>query len=150
MLSIEFKGTDVLLTGLRDAPMRLQQKVADLFEGAAKNIRTKAVRLAPVGKYEGGTLRRSIQTHIISRDPLHIEVGPNVEYAKYVEFGRGWVYPIRAKALHWMGRGGKHIFARWARPAKAQPFMRPAIEAGLGRLATLLEKALGESITQKG
>ncbi len=148
MISIELTGTEAMIRGLQDAPARVQHQVATLLEKTAHVIQRKAYQLAPVGKYLGGRLRQSIQVHVISRDPVHIEVGPNVSYAKYIEFGRGWVFPVYKKALRWETRGGKAVFARWARPAAAQPFMRPAINAGLGRMALqlneVMEKAFGK------
>jgi hypothetical protein len=36
-------------------------------------------------------------------------------YFRYVDGGRGPVRPIRAKALHWIGKDGKDVFAMYAK-----------------------------------
>ena len=163
MLSIEFEGTDVMIQGLRDAPGRLQLQVATLMERTAHAIRSKAVALAPVVT---GRLRQSIQVSVVSRDPLHIEVGPHTDYARFVEFGtRGgyFILPREKQALHWTTKVGGwskkgtwrkyklDSFAAWVYRAygnKPKPYMRPAIKAGLGRMGLLLteimEKTFGK------
>ena len=62
-------------------------------------------------------------------------VGPGVEgeirsaapWSRWLEHGRGAVYPVRAKVLRWVSPGGSVVFSRRSRPAAARPFMRPAL-----------------------
>jgi hypothetical protein len=39
-------------------------------------------------------------------------------YSLFVHEGRGWVYPIRAKALRWVAKSGAVVFAKRSRPSK--------------------------------
>jgi hypothetical protein len=39
-------------------------------------------------------------------------------YSLFVHEGRGWVYPIRAKALRWVSKSGAVVFAKRSRPSK--------------------------------
>ena len=65
------------------------------------------------------------------------------KYWKYVEGGRGPVYPIRAKALHFFIEG-KEIFVKSVGPAQANPFVSRAIQTSMGRTQNLLDVAIKE------
>jgi hypothetical protein len=58
-------------------------------------------------------------------------------YASYVEFGRGWVFPVKAKALRFV-IDGQVIFAKSAKPSKPVSFM--------GAAATELQNGLLDRI----
>ena len=49
-------------------------------------------------------------------------------YPLSVEYGRGPVYPIRAKALAFYSDSGELIFRKSVGPAKPRPFVAPAFE----------------------
>ncbi len=71
---------------------------------------------------------------------------PTRHYAGYVEFGRGEVRPVKARALHWKnvvtgryvtsrsGRsyysGGSRndVFSKYARPSKGRPYMQKIVD----------------------
>lgn len=67
-----------------------------------------------------GALRESIAADRI-KTTLYF-VGPNVDYAKYVENGRGEVRPVKKKALHWFDGGD--VFAMRSRAVKPNPFVK--------------------------
>lgn len=48
-------------------------------------------------------------------------------YSYLVHEGRGWVYPVRAKALRWVSKGGTVVFARSARPTSPNRWMPRAM-----------------------
>lgn len=66
-------------------------------------------------------------------------------YAKYVEFGRGWVFPIRALALHfWID--GKEIWAKASKPMAAQDFMGVSIAHSIPVFKDIFNKHLKQLI----
>lgn len=58
---------------------------------------------------------------------VEFQVGTSVEYGAHVEFGRGFVFPEEAEALHFYV-DGVEVFAQYSRPAEPQPYLRPAAE----------------------
>lgn len=92
---------------------------------------------APEGRT--GSLRQSIFHRVlitVSREAgFAVNVFSGRHYAKWVIEGRGWVYPVRAKVLHWVTKGGEDVFSMYARPTEPNPFhergwerARPRIE----------------------
>jgi hypothetical protein len=72
-----------------------------------------------------GDLNASIQ--VLRIGALEGEVGTELEYAEFVEYGRG---PVVAtdKPLHWIDKEtGEDRFAWSVGPAEPQPFMEPAV-----------------------
>lgn len=73
-----------------------------------------------------GTLLSSIR--ILNEDVKSIEVGTDLFYANYIEYGRGPVRPITAKFLHWVDKEtGKDVFAKFANATEPSPFLEPAV-----------------------
>lgn len=66
-----------------------------------------------------GNLHSSI-TPLVSGN--NAQIGSNVDYASYVELGRGPVYPVRAKALHFFTKTGQEVFAKHVRAADPRPY----------------------------
>lgn len=71
-----------------------------------------------------GRLRSSINTKLGEDEiSIFVDVGTDVEYAAYVEFGH------RNSRHYYPGRDGQiHLVVR---PAPAYPYLRPALAAGL-------------------
>ena len=90
----------------------------DVLEGLQKNIEKAALTLEKNAKQncpvDTGKLRASITTEV---GKLEAEVGTNVEYALYVEFGTS--------------------------KQSAQPFMRPALDKAITQLNKDMAKTLG-------
>lgn len=89
----------------------LKQRIAD--EGVA-------IMRGEVPHGETGRLEKSIFSEI-NGDTIFI--GTEIEYAKYVVYGRGEVRPVRAKSLHWT-QGGKDVFAMKAGKVDANDFVK--------------------------
>jgi len=64
-----------------------------------------------------------------------------VQYAKFVEFGRGPVFPVNGKALK-MEIGGKTIYRKSAKAAKAKPFLKPALDDTALVIADIVRESL--------
>lgn len=118
---------------------------ANIIQGlqrASIRVETEAKENAPV---DDGTLRASI-THEIDPAALVAEVGTNVEYAPYVEFGTGifaangdgrktpWTY--QDAEGKWITTAGQH----------PQPFLVPALERNIEKIKADIANAMKEGI----
>lgn len=92
----------------------------DIGEIAADAIREEA----PEGRT--GALKRSIHhdVKIVARlgGGFAVHVISPKRYTGWVIEGRGWVYPVRAKVLHWVSKSGEDVFSMHARPTEPNPF----------------------------
>ena len=129
--------TEAWRRAMAEVPIDLHHRWDDATQDVAKLART----LAPFrAGYGGPHPEPHIKNNIFSRSiggtgfEFYSTVWTPVPHAKYIEFGRGPVFPKRAKALRWWAGPGVPIFARHAGPARAQPFMRPAAERFVGFL----------------
>lgn len=75
-----------------------------------------------------GSLLASIK--ILDEDlPKSVEVGSDLFYAAWVEYGRGPITPKTKEYLHFFTKDGKEVFTKYAGPAEPQPFLEPAVTA---------------------
>src|SRR3990167_7227680 len=73
-----------------------------------------------------GTLLSSIR--ILEEGQNYIIVGSDIDYAEYIEYGRGPVRPINGEWLHWIDKQtGKDVFAKFAKATEPSPFLEPAV-----------------------
>ena len=79
----KIKGLDQWFRKTDNKSKELEESVKSLIAETAYKIESDAKKLTPV---DTGNLRRSIKTDI-KEDGLTAEIGTNVEYAIYVEFG---------------------------------------------------------------
>ena len=112
-------------------PQAIPMSAAAIVQTIVLEIESDAKLLCPV---DTGTLRRSIQasTPMVMGTRVTAHVGTDVTYAPHIEFGRGTVRPVNAKALSWVGKNGR-VFAQSSRPTRPQPFMGPALERARAR-----------------
>lgn len=69
------------------------------------------------------------------------QVGTSVHYAPFVEYGRGPIVATHAKTLRFV-IGGKVIFRKRVGPARARPYMRPALEGSRAAIHGLFDRAM--------
>lgn len=111
-----FRIAEMRATGEYMSGMFVGQPIARIVE---KNIRQEA----PQGCT--GELKAGISAQVSSRygaAAMRVEVFSQQFYTDWVINGRGWVYPIHAKALHWKTCDGEDVFAMYSRPSKPNPF----------------------------
>lgn len=93
-----------------------------------RQVLNRAIETCPV---ETGRMRSDHTMELIlSGGSPAVRVGVNTEYAEWVHEGRGPIVPVRAKVLRFRPKGsGVYVFAHRVGPAKAQPWLREALEA---------------------
>lgn len=73
-------------------------------------------------------------------------VVPEADYAYYVEFGRGPVRPVSAKALHFFVEG-EEVFTKYSGPSMPKPFVQPSFEVTENNNAsTIIMEAINNAI----
>ena len=121
--------TDAWRRVVHELPIELHHRWDSATDRTAALARTLApYRTGYAGPHPEPHIRNSIFSRSLSGTgfEFYSVMWTPVPHAKYIEFGRGPVFPIRAKALRWWSGSRTPIFARHAGPARAQPFMRPA------------------------
>ncbi|WP_334111256.1 HK97-gp10 family putative phage morphogenesis protein [Thermodesulfitimonas autotrophica] len=118
-------------------------------------VERDAKKLCPV---DTGRLRTSISHRLTgagTKNPA-VEVGTNVEYAPYVEFGTRPHYPPpralrRWAQLHGMKPGAEFAIARKiaARGTPAKPFLFPAFNANKDKVKQLVAEAIRKELGVK-
>jgi hypothetical protein len=106
-------------------------------DSARRAIRTQTMARANLrrnGSIRTGRLVNSVRIKMVKDEKgVRFEVGSDVKYASYVEFGTGphLILPRNKKALWW--KGADHPVRRVNHPgSKAKPWLRPAIAAAKG------------------
>ena len=130
-MSIKWEGIDNLLKAVDDFEEQYIRAVKRVVAETATKIQTTAQALAPVGQFDGGNLRKSIELKF-EDGGLKAEIIVGAEYGIYVEYGTGiyaeggdgrkdpWVY--------WSDDLNRWV---WTRGMRSQPYFRPGFEAGL-------------------
>lgn len=127
----EFYFNESALRTLMSGP---QGPAAKALAKRAIRVETRAKQLCPV---DTGRLRSSI-TWGMGRDArgIYADVGSNVKYAAWIEFGTGIygprrtpIVPVSAPLLAWKGKDGQWYRARSVRGRPATPYLRPALRA---------------------
>ncbi|MEM3646532.1 MAG: HK97 gp10 family phage protein [Thermofilum sp.] len=131
------------LTALRASAAALREAVPRILDEAADLARRAMYDYAPK---RTGRLAESI----IVEAPSIFErkIGPTVEYASFVEFGRGPVYPVRARALRIELESGETIFRKSARPAAGRHFIERTAYEVRDALPGIAERMMGEAVKE--
>ena len=127
-MGVELQGLDQLLAGI-DQKIRWLDGVVPIIQGECENGR---MDMQAIVQIRSGYAR----DHLINED---LDNGGSIwsqaGYSQALEFGRGEVRPVYAKALHWVDANGKDVFTMRSGPARPYPFFVPVKEVLLGRIA---------------
>lgn len=133
----------------------IEKSAATILSQCATRITENARALAPV---KTGKLQSSIHAHWLT--PMKVEIGPEVLYGVYQEFGTGSrgefpgsVYEIRPKRPGGslvFKIGDKTVYAKVVKHpgVKPQPYMRPAFEKVLDQFLEQLTASGAAHITR--
>jgi HK97 gp10 family phage protein len=124
VLKVQVYGEEKVIANLKTYERQKIQGIIDIVNqtGAAVNRGAKRRARVDTGRLQGSITMRAFEGGLI------VEVGTNLHYAKYVEYGTG-IYAahpsIPGRKTPWMykDRFGRWQFTRGARP---RPFLIPA------------------------
>lgn len=128
----------------------------------AKSIKTVIENGARQGAYEISDTTRSFQELAIARngniasgalisnittrkiDEWEYLIGPNVAhfYPLCIEFGRGDVYPINFKYLHYYTLSGVEVFSKHSNPSRPYPFVKPSFEETIRNAEEIMRRCI--------
>lgn len=107
---------------LKSLEKEVVTKLADTFTSYQENILAKNAK--------SHTLVNSIIIQKITENSAKIGVTATSKdgfpYGTAIEYGRGAVFPVKKKVLHWYEGGD--VFSKRSSPAKAKPFVKPSRE----------------------
>lgn len=130
---IEIKGLNSVIKDLNKLGKSISIPIKGGITKATKKCQKRAKLLCPV---DTGTLRNSINTVIRTKaEEVEGEVGTNLEYAVYVEFGTG----RRGEETNTNTETDVHYKADW-KGQKAQPYMYPAYAETKEELPKILKE----------
>jgi phage gpG-like protein len=127
-IHIDSSQVDALAKRYRGASAIVQSEMLGAMKRSTFRLEGQAKKETPV---KTGTLRRSITSNPVT--PTLGVVGTNVPYAKWVHNGRGPITAGPGKMLRFE-IGGTVLFRKSVGPAKANPFMRRAMQSQRGAI----------------
>jgi phage gpG-like protein len=127
-IHIDSSQVDALAKRYRGAGAIVQSEMLGAMKRSTFRLEGQAKKETPV---KTGTLRRSITSNPVT--PTLGVVGTNVPYAKWVHNGRGPITAGPGKMLRFE-IGGTVFFRKSVGPAKANPFMRRAMQSQRGAI----------------
>lgn len=157
---IEIKGLAQLQKALRNYP-QIAEPIEQRAMAATAAVLAKYTTKSTV-PWVTGSLAQTFQ-FVLGR--LQAVWRPTVKYAGWVEFGRGWVYPVNARALSWVTKSGggyvtaksgrkyyrsgttDRVFAMSSRPSKPNPYMERIRDASTPEIQNLFRQALSQVVT---
>jgi hypothetical protein len=103
----------------------LKEKFQELLESIISEARSNLQNNPSVVT---GDLNASLQVLSYDAELLDGEVGTELFYAWWVEYGRPEIYPVVAKVLHWIDpQTGADVFSKYSPPTNGEPFLEPAV-----------------------
>lgn len=110
-IDVKISGNQAILRRLQDLPERAKELVSDEVEATTMDIHRDAVARVPV---DTGRLKGSLTPVVLKQgEKVTGEVGTNVDYAPYVEFGTGGKVNIpqglESYAARFKGKGERQV-----------------------------------------
>lgn len=126
MTAKDAEKTSRLLSGVKKT---LDQTIEEIMDSIDDQIIFEAKNnIQQNQNINSGTLLTSIQ--VLEKDTAKHShtIGSDLDYAHYVEYGRGPIVASEGKTLHWIDKTtGKDVFAKRAKATEPQPFLGPAV-----------------------
>ena len=145
-IEVEIKGLSGLRRSLENYPSISEPVLQRAIDAAQATFAKHTLKDDPV-PWRTGNLLHSFR---FQSGRLQGRWFPTASYAPFVEYGRGFVYPKKAKTLAWKGDDGKMVFARYARPSKPRPFMKKIVENSKSDIQKLFRQAADIIIQEIG
>ena len=141
---VKIEGAERLQEALKD-PKLLKGPIADFLKKSGAYVELAAKERAPV---DTGHMKSTIAFKVKETE---VEIGTNVFYAPYVEFGTRPHFPPSSALEGWarkhgFGPGGGFLVARAIsrRGTKKQPFLVPALQGAKSAIDGFLKEAINK------
>ena len=151
IINFDFGDIDAEMQPYKDLVKFYKNRIEEGAKQGAKDIaeRNKSMQelaIARNGNIASGTLLNNIEIRKQGSDYEYM-MGPNVAhfYPLCIEFGRGDVYPINYKFLHFFTLSGVEVFTKHSSPSRPYPFVQPAFEDMISNAKELIEEAIANA-----
>lgn len=126
-ISIQSKGIKQAIEINDEISKSLDELNLQQLRELAESIIVEAgLNLQSNGNVMTGELLKSIK--ILSEGTNYVVVGTDSEHAIFIEFGRGPVFSVNGKVLHWKDPfSGEDVFAKSSDATEPTPFLQPAV-----------------------
>ena len=146
-MALKIQGIDKLISQLESV---IDNKwVEEGIKKTSERIVADAKQnLTDNGSVETGDLRNSITSNLEKNSTtVQAEIGTNVEYAPFVEWGTG-VYNVRGEGRNtpWCYKDPETGEFVWTEGSKPYPFMEPAYLANKKNIARDLKESLDKAV----
>lgn len=129
------KGLEKLLDSKFSSVKKVAEKKIEKLKSLEQEV---AVSLSDTfTSYQEELLQKHVKSHTLINSILIEKIAQNsykigvtatskdgFPYGTALEYGRGAVYPVKKKALHWYDGGD--VFTKRSSPAKPRPFVKPS------------------------
>lgn len=144
VFEVQIQGLDQLVKSLNNAPSVSTPILQRAIDASQAVLAKNTLKDDPV-PWRTGNLLHSFR---FQSGNLQARWFPTANYASFVEYGRGYVYPVKGNVLSWKDQTGKTIFARYAKPSKPRPFMAQIVAKSQGGIEQLFRQALDMIVTK--
>jgi hypothetical protein len=144
VFEVQIKGIDQLVKSLNNAPSISEPILQRAIDASQAVLAKNTLKDDPV-PWRTGNLLHSFR---FESGRLQARWFPTANYASFVEYGRGFVYPQKGKVLAWTDQSGQTVFARYARPSKPRPFMGQILAKSQEGIEQVFRQALDLIVTQ--
>ena len=145
-VAIDTSEIDRLAKELHGAERIIDEEMLRGMQRVALQVEASAKSLAPV---QTGNLRRSITKNVTAHgQTITARIGTNVPYARYVEEGRGPIEAGPGKVLRFE-IGGQVFYRKRVGPARARPYMKPALIANRAKIVREFQTVVPRRIVQR-
>ena len=143
--------------GIFEEVKKEAENIKKKFEtGSKRGVQDLSVRnrsfqeqiIAEICDNPSGRLATSINNKKINDYTYLIGTSINEIYPMSVEYGRGPVYPIRAKALAFYASTGELLFRKRVGPAQPRPFVAPAYDRTNHIAERIMDIAIGRELSK--
>ncbi|MES2213356.1 MAG: hypothetical protein V4473_00770 [Patescibacteria group bacterium] len=144
LLEVEIKNLSALRDSVERFPKIAEPVLQKAIDGSQAIFAKNTLKDDPV-PWRTGNLLHSFR---FESAKLQARWFPTARYAQFVEYGRGAVYPKKAKMLSWINESGERVFARSAKASKPRPFMKKIVEKSQKDVQNIFRQA-GEIIIRE-
>lgn len=154
-MTLKIEGVERLLEKVKP-PSFIHKEISLGLYQSGLAVQREAQLKVPV---DTSRLRDSIVTKLDNAKPLPrwAQVGTNVFYGPYVEFGTGIygpkkrpIRPTTKKALAWKSKSGETIIRSSVKGMRPRPYMIPALKLARGRIGQIWQETMGRIEQQWG
>ena len=152
VIQIQLKGMDKTNQFLVNIPREIQRDLSKTVERFASFVQRSAKLRAP--RFTG-KLAKSIVVKKIRANRIEINVESPIGIFQEEGFNSHWIHksavsPSGDKFSDWLDSKGYSGRSKFFKVKKHTPFIKPALEAGLNRLPSMLQESIKRSIKNSG